>query len=155
MLAHQAQGALIAPAELLRVAGVVGIGPARLRQLMCELPHGESGRSRSIDPCPLTRSELEIVSLLAAGKTYKQIAYELDRKVSTIRTHLYNAYKKLGTADRAQAVLLATKHGWLVKRPEAGDGQISKIEPGLRRRFQLDGVQEAHPLESLAALARR
>jgi DNA-binding NarL/FixJ family response regulator len=30
-----------------------------------------------------------------------------------VRTHLYNTYKKLGVADRAQAVLLATSNGWL------------------------------------------
>jgi putative nucleotidyltransferase with HDIG domain len=147
MLAHHAQGAPIAPAELIRTAGIVGIGAVRLRELMRELPYGENTRRRSMDSCPLTRSELEVVNLLAEGKTYKQIAYELDRKVSTIRTHLYNAYKKLGTADRAQAVLLATKHGWLAKRPEAAGGQVAQLEPGARRRFQPDEVRPLHSVQ--------
>jgi putative nucleotidyltransferase with HDIG domain len=125
MLAHQAQGGPVVPAELLRVAGVVGIAPARLRRLMCDLPYIQSARRQGIDPCPLTRAELEIVSLLAEGKTYKQIAHEQDRSVSTIRTHLYHTYKKLGTADRAQAVLMASKHGWLPKSP-AGAGRVSE-----------------------------
>jgi putative nucleotidyltransferase with HDIG domain len=113
MLAHQAQGDMVAPAELLRVAGVVGIDANRLRAIMCDLPYNQTGRRRGCDPCPLTPAELTVMRLLADGKVYKQIALELDRSLSTIRTHLYNAYRKLGVYDRAQAVLLATKHGWL------------------------------------------
>jgi putative nucleotidyltransferase with HDIG domain len=113
MLAHHAQGTRVAPAELVRTAGVVGIDPARLRSLMRDLPHNQTGRRRGVDPCPLTPAELAIVRLLAKGKVYKQIAEELDRSSSTIRTHLHNAYRKLGVYDRAQAVLLASEHGWL------------------------------------------
>jgi DNA-binding NarL/FixJ family response regulator len=54
-----------------------------------------------------------MVRKLADGKVYKQIAHDFDLQVSTVRTHLYNTYKKLGVADRAQAVLLATSNGWL------------------------------------------
>jgi DNA-binding NarL/FixJ family response regulator len=59
------------------------------------------------------------VTLLGEGKLYKQIAQELHRSTSTIRTHLHNAYRKLGVYDRAQAVLLAERHGWLPVREEA------------------------------------
>jgi DNA-binding NarL/FixJ family response regulator len=54
-----------------------------------------------------------MVQQLAAGKVYKQIAADLDLQVSTVRTHLNNTYRKLGVVDRAQAVLLATRNGWL------------------------------------------
>jgi DNA-binding NarL/FixJ family response regulator len=64
-------------------------------------------------PSPLTPRETEMVRKLADGKVYKQIAGDFDLQVSTVRTHLYNTYKKLGVADRAQAVLLATGNGWL------------------------------------------
>jgi DNA-binding NarL/FixJ family response regulator len=33
--------------------------------------------------------------------------------VSTVRTHLYNTYRKLGVSDRAQAILLAREHNWI------------------------------------------
>jgi DNA-binding NarL/FixJ family response regulator len=50
---------------------------------------------------------------LAEGKVYKQIALELNLSASTVRSHLHNVYGKLGALDRAQAVLMATEHGWL------------------------------------------
>ena len=113
MLAHQAQGTMVAPGELVRSAGVVGIDPGRLRNLMRDLPHNQTDRRRGVDPCPLTTAELAVVRGLAEGKVYKQIAEESNRSLSTIRTHLHNAYRKLDVYDRAQAVLLVSKHGWL------------------------------------------
>jgi putative nucleotidyltransferase with HDIG domain len=113
MLAHRAQGAMVAPAELVRAAEVVGLDAVRLRGLMCDLPHNQTDRRRGVDPCPLTTVELAVVRGLAEGKVYKQIAVESDRSLSTVRTHLHNVYRKLDVYDRAQAVLLAYKHGWL------------------------------------------
>ena len=81
--------------------------------MLDELPGGAPAELRSATPSPLTPRETEMVRKLADGKVYKQIAIDLDLRVSTVRTHLYNTYKKLGVADRAQAVLLATSNGWL------------------------------------------
>lgn len=117
MLAHQGEGGSVAPAELLRVAAVVGLAPRELRTLMCNLPHSQVARRQGIDRCPLTRTELDVVRLLAAGRLSKQIAFELDRSPSTVRTHLNHVYKKLGVSDRAQAVLEATRNGWLDEFP--------------------------------------
>jgi DNA-binding NarL/FixJ family response regulator len=50
---------------------------------------------------------------LATGKVYREIAESLQSSNSTVRTHLHNAYRKLGVNDRAQAVLLCAEHGWL------------------------------------------
>jgi DNA-binding NarL/FixJ family response regulator len=80
---------------------------------MYDLPYPQTGRQRSIDPCPLSARELEVLKRLAEGKVYKQIAHELSLSTSTVRTHLHNIYGKLGAVDRAQAVLLATERGWL------------------------------------------
>ena len=44
---------------------------------------------------------------------YKQIAGEMQLSVLTIRTHLHNVYRKIGAADRAQAVLTARDRGWI------------------------------------------
>jgi putative nucleotidyltransferase with HDIG domain len=68
---------------------------------------------RSTRPCPLTPGEHRVVSELANGRVYKEIAAELDLSVSTVRTHLYNTYRKLGVGDRAQAILLAKDNGWI------------------------------------------
>jgi putative nucleotidyltransferase with HDIG domain len=113
MLAHYASGDPVRPAALTTAARVVGLEPDQLRAALDELPGGVSAEARASMPSPLTPRETEMVRKLADGKVYKQIASDLDLQVSTVRTHLYNTYKKLGVADRAQAVLLATGNGWL------------------------------------------
>ena len=113
MLAHYASGGGVAPGTLTTAARVVGLEPDQLRAALDELPGGAPAESCAATPSPLTPRETEMVRKLADGKVYKQIAVDLDLQVSTVRTHLYNTYKKLGVADRAQAVLLATGNGWL------------------------------------------
>lgn len=113
MLAHYAQGAPVSPAEMLRCAREIGLGPAELRRVLYELPGSASQRQRHVDPCPLSQRELGVLQRLAEGKVYKQIAHELTLSTSTVRTHLHNIYGKLGAVDRAQAVLIATERGWI------------------------------------------
>jgi putative nucleotidyltransferase with HDIG domain len=113
MLAHYTQGAPVSPAEMLRTARTVGLGPEELRRVMYELPNSNNQRQRHVDPCPLSGRELGVLQRLAEGKVYKQIAHELSLSTSTVRTHLHNIYGKLGAVDRAQAVLIATERGWL------------------------------------------
>jgi len=113
MLAHYEQGAPVSPAEMLRTARAVGLGPDELRRVMYELPSAPTQRRRHVDPCPLSGRELGVLQRLAEGKVYKQIAHELTLSTSTVRTHLHNIYGKLGAVDRAQAVLIATERGWL------------------------------------------
>jgi DNA-binding CsgD family transcriptional regulator len=113
MLAHYSQGSAVSPTELLKCARTIGLGPTELRSVMYDLPYPAVGRTRQIDPCPLSSRELEVLKRLAEGKVYKQIAHELSLSTSTVRTHLHNIYGKLGAVDRAQAVLIATERGWL------------------------------------------
>jgi HD-like signal output (HDOD) protein/DNA-binding CsgD family transcriptional regulator len=113
MLAHYEQGAPVAPGEMVESARAVGLGRQELRGLMYEQPSASNGRRRHVDPCPLSGRELEIVKQLAKGSVYKEIAYDLELSVSTVRSHLHNSYRKLGASDRAQAVLIATERGWL------------------------------------------
>lgn len=88
---------------------------ARIEALQADLDAREppARRRRSKQPCPLSSRELEVLVALADGKVYKQIAHDMSLSVSTVRSHLHHAYAKLGVPDRAQAVLLATKRGWI------------------------------------------
>jgi putative nucleotidyltransferase with HDIG domain len=114
MLAHYALGGAIAPSELLKASRTVEVSPQQLRSVMYDLPLSSAdSRPRAVDPCPMSKRELEVVRRLARGMVYKQIAGELGLSTSTIRTHLHNIYGKLGARDRAQAVLIATERGWL------------------------------------------
>jgi putative nucleotidyltransferase with HDIG domain len=113
MLAHYSQGSPVSSQELLRAARNVGFGPTELRSVLYDLPYPSNERPRSVEPCPLSVRELEVLKRLAQGMVYKQIALELSLSTSTVRTHLHNIYGKLGAVDRAQAVLHATERGWL------------------------------------------
>jgi LuxR family maltose regulon positive regulatory protein len=62
---------------------------------------------------PLTRRELDILQLLAAGKSNQEIAGERVLTLNTVKKHVANILLKLGVANRTQAVMLAKKEGWL------------------------------------------
>lgn len=53
----------------------------------------------------LTRREQDIVKLIAAGATNKQIATDLDISERTVKGHLSNVFQKLGVPDRLKLVL--------------------------------------------------
>lgn len=113
MLVHHAHGGEVDRGAMLRVGYACGLHPQALRAALFELPHSAGSERRRVEPSPLSARETEIVRRLADGKRYAQIAEDLDLAVSTVRSHLHNAYAKLGSADRAQAVLRATEQGWL------------------------------------------
>jgi DNA-binding NarL/FixJ family response regulator len=53
----------------------------------------------------LTKREKEILSLLAKGFLYKEIADQLSISLSTVRAHLHTIYEKLHVQSRTQAVV--------------------------------------------------
>jgi two-component system, NarL family, response regulator DegU len=59
----------------------------------------------------LTEREQSVLEELAQGKSTKQIAETLVVSEETIKTHLAHIYRKLGVADRVQAVALALRRG--------------------------------------------
>jgi DNA-binding NarL/FixJ family response regulator len=69
---------------------------------------GESRGGRDVE---LTARELEILRLLGAGKTNKEIAAELHISERTARTHVSNILGKLRLTSRTQAALWAVRQG--------------------------------------------
>ncbi|WP_142850093.1 response regulator transcription factor [Telmatospirillum sp. J64-1] len=60
----------------------------------------------------LSNREAEILGYLIQGHTNKEIARVLDLQEITIKIHLRNVYRKIGAANRAQAVRIALSSGW-------------------------------------------
>lgn len=58
----------------------------------------------------LTEREMEVLLLLAQGKTNQDIADELFIGIKTVKTHVSNILSKLGVQDRTQAVVYAFSH---------------------------------------------
>ncbi|MFD2445095.1 response regulator [Bacillus sp. CGMCC 1.16607] len=78
---------------------VTGKMMLKMRQKTVHLPHEE-----------LTSRELEILLLMAEGKTNQEIADELFIALKTVKTHVSNILSKLQVQDRTQAVIYAFKH---------------------------------------------
>jgi len=53
----------------------------------------------------LTKRELEILSLLAKGFLYKEIADQLQISINTVRVHVQKVYEKLHVHSRSQAIM--------------------------------------------------
>lgn len=62
---------------------------------------------------PLSSREHEILLLIAQGKTNDQIARLLDTSVSTVKAQLSALFEKLGATDRASALAVCFRRGWL------------------------------------------
>jgi DNA-binding NarL/FixJ family response regulator len=58
----------------------------------------------------LTDRELQILTLIASGKTLTQIARELNLSVKTVSTHRSNILRKMGFSNNAQLIHYAIKH---------------------------------------------
>lgn len=61
----------------------------------------------------LSERELEVLGLLASGRTNREIAGELFLAVGTVKAHANNVYRKLGARNRAEAVSRARDLGLL------------------------------------------
>jgi DNA-binding NarL/FixJ family response regulator len=61
----------------------------------------------------LTEREIEVLRRVAAGKSNKVIAAELDISEGTVKTHMKSILPKLDASDRTHAVMIALKRGIL------------------------------------------
>ncbi len=73
----------------------------------------------------LTQREREIIGLLGSGASNHEIAERLAISEHTVKSHLYNTFKKIGVNTRGQAVRWACQH--LVRRPFTSN---AKLKPG-------------------------
>ncbi len=69
-------------------------------------PPRRLGVPQQIDD-PLSERELEVLNLLASGKTNSEIARDLFVAVGTVKSHTGNIYRKLGAKNRAEALARA------------------------------------------------
>lgn len=72
-------------------------------------------------PEPLTDQERRLLSLIAEGKTNKEIASIVFLSEKTVRNYVSNILAKLGLSNRAEAAAFAVRHG-LAEDDSGGDG---------------------------------
>lgn len=71
----------------------------------------EGPPSRELLPDGLTQREVEVVVLVAAGLTNREIANRLFISPKTVDRHLRNIFNKTGVSNRAALAAYATRHG--------------------------------------------
>lgn len=102
-LAYVAKG--IVRDELLEIIRSVHAGkrrlPAAVAQKLAEHMADE----------PISPRELEVLSLMAAGRRNKEIASELSIAEDTVKMHVRNILSKLQVNDRTEAVTIALRRG--------------------------------------------
>jgi two-component system, NarL family, response regulator LiaR len=101
------------PAELARAIRQVNAGEYSLHPIIARKVLQELNLSPKNPPTaqPLTEREVEVLRMVAQGKSNRQIADELVLSLGTVRAHLSNILGKLHLASRTQATLYALREG--------------------------------------------
>jgi LuxR family maltose regulon positive regulatory protein len=121
-------------AGLLRAAASSGIAPGYARTVLAAFEDGPKDERRSLEAAdstsgvrpsstgpagvesfvePLSDREVEVLRLIAAGLTNREIGAKLFLALSTVKVHTRNIYGKLGVHSRMQAVIRARELGLL------------------------------------------
>lgn len=94
--------------------GRVQLHPEAAKKLMSAIAEKEeapAGRSRQPSPDELTERELEVLRLIAAGLSNRDIAERMVISEKTVKTHVSSILGKLHLDDRTQAAIYALRHG--------------------------------------------
>lgn len=95
----------ISPDELVKAIRVVNAGKKYIPNDIAEI------LSKNLFQEELTTMETRILNQIVAGKSNKEIAYDLNISENTVKTHVKNVFEKLGVSDRTSAATLAIKRG--------------------------------------------
>ncbi len=96
--------------------GLIGMWAAFVSQARWHAPPMMVPRpddGKDILPNPLTQRQREVLRLVAAGKSTHEIADILSIGTETVRTHLRDIAKALGTRSRHEAAQIARERGYL------------------------------------------
>jgi LuxR family maltose regulon positive regulatory protein len=90
----------------------------RLFSLFDAEPHGVAAPQETASPGgylvePLSERELEVLRLIAVGRSNQEIAEELVIAIGTVKAHTSNIYGKMGVGNRTEAVARARQLGIL------------------------------------------
>ena len=87
------------------------LAPEITRRLIDRFVSGVHPSRPPSELAELTARELEVLKLLARGRTNAAIANELYLSEGTVKTHVARVLRKLDLHDRTQAVVYAYEHG--------------------------------------------
>jgi DNA-binding NarL/FixJ family response regulator len=115
-LTKDATRAEIGRAVLTAAAGQAVLDPIVQQRLLLAAARSQdavSPASLSPDDSELTPREAEVLRLIAAGRSNREIARDLFVSEATVKTHVNRIFAKTGSRDRAQAIRYAYTRGYV------------------------------------------
>jgi len=94
-------------------AGLVVLDAAGVERFLNAPGPASRGSSEALVE-PLTRREVEVLQLVAAGLGNKEVATRLKISEHTVKFHVASLLGKLGAASRTEAVTLGIRHGLIL-----------------------------------------
>lgn len=95
----------ISPEELTKALRAVAAGKKYIPSDIAEILSANFGSEE------LTATETRVLQQIVAGKSNKEIAYDLNISENTVKTHVKNVFEKLQVSDRTSAATLAIRRG--------------------------------------------
>jgi DNA-binding NarL/FixJ family response regulator len=117
LLARQQPGDALHAGELLDMALTAcrELGMRALDARVLALQPSSRGSGHLVYPAGLTEREVQVLRMVAEGKTNQDIADALFRSVNTVANHVRHILAKIDAANRTEAAAFAARHG-LLKR---------------------------------------
>jgi DNA-binding NarL/FixJ family response regulator len=107
----QAADALVATVRQAAAGGVV-LPLSNFASLLSDLEKARRSRSEAHRVLAgLTPREIQILQVLAEGKSTREVADSLRISIMTVQSHVKNVLGKLGARSKVEAVTLALRHG--------------------------------------------
>jgi DNA-binding NarL/FixJ family response regulator len=107
------------------IAGEVVLGPGAGKSIFSDV---DADQPRSSDLGGLSGREREVLSLIAAGATNREIARELYITENTVKGHVATILNKLGLDNRVQLATFALRHDLGPELPP----EVVRVDPSIR-----------------------
>ncbi len=90
------------------------------RKLIAEISEQDGRKRKKMEGTEgLSQRETDVIKLMARGYNNRQIADLLFISEHTVKVHIRNIFRKIGVADRTNAVLWAIERGLVLKEKES------------------------------------
>ena len=97
------------------IAGALGMRTLIQRLAAVRAKLGALRSDQPVHPAGMSEREVEVLRLIAMGKTNQQIGEQLFISANTVANHVRNILTKCGCANRTEAAGYAHRHGIAVR----------------------------------------
>ena len=104
-----------APQSLIRWLRQVNSGQLLVPLAVCDVPKSHTRGKRQELVIALTARERQIMELVSAGLSNREVGEELNISEGTIKVHLHHIFQKLSVRNRTALANFGRMHPWSVR----------------------------------------